>query len=154
MDDCVACLAESGVTPFGGNQPVITPATLLYWLDQQLPFLSGGERQKVRLALAFSLQPQVLLLDEPGNDLDSAGRAWLAGKLTAWRGCVLLVSHQPALLRSADGILELSGRQIKYYGTGYDDYLLIRQQEQQAQQQRLDHLRPADHAQSTVAAES
>ena len=46
MDDCVACLAESGVTPFGGNQPVITPATLLYWLDQQLPFLSGGERQK------------------------------------------------------------------------------------------------------------
>ena len=62
---------------------------------------SGGERQRSRLVGALVAGADVLLLDEPSNHLDLAGRDWLVERLTAHPGAVLVASHDRALLRRA-----------------------------------------------------
>ncbi len=68
-------------------------------IDQQLETLSGGALRRVLLALAFSAQPALLLLDEPEAGLDVRARALLATQLTAAKArgqAVLWVSHDDA----------------------------------------------------------
>lgn len=60
--------------------------------------LSAGERKRWQLALALSSEPSVLLLDEPSNHLDAAGRSQLAAALRRFEGVGILVSHDRALL--------------------------------------------------------
>ena len=62
--------------------------------------LSGGERVKAALAavLYAEVPPQLLLLDEPGNHLDLASLAALEQMLNQYRGSVVIVSHDQALL--------------------------------------------------------
>ncbi len=62
---------------------------------------SGGERQRARLVGALVAGADVLLLDEPSNHLDLAGRDWLVERLTAHEGAVLVASHDRALLQRA-----------------------------------------------------
>ena len=66
-----------------------------------LSTLSGGERLKAALAavLYAHAPPQLLLLDEPGNHLDLPSLAALEQMLSQFRGTLMLVSHDPALLR-------------------------------------------------------
>ncbi|WP_157463340.1 ATP-binding cassette domain-containing protein, partial [Deinococcus pimensis] len=60
--------------------------------------LSGGERTRLALALALLAEPDLLLLDEPTNHLDLRMREWLEERLLAWRGAVVLTSHDRELL--------------------------------------------------------
>ncbi len=69
--------------------------------DRPTAQLSGGERRRLALAAALAGEPELLVLDEPTNHLDLAMRAWLGRRLARWRGAVLLVSHDRALLDSA-----------------------------------------------------
>ncbi len=69
--------------------------TEVQYRETYLDALSGGERKKVFLALAFTLAPALLLLDEPTNSLDDDSRQILCELLQAWRGNVLVVSHDP-----------------------------------------------------------
>jgi ATPase subunit of ABC transporter with duplicated ATPase domains len=73
--------------------------------------LSGGERMRAGLAclLCADQAPELLLLDEPTNNLDLASQAALASALRAYRGCLVLVSHDPAVLRDAgvDRVVDL-----------------------------------------------
>lgn len=62
-------------------------------LDRPLDRLSGGERKKLYLAAALSKRAPVLLLDEPGNHLDSASLEFLAARLREYDGTVLLCAH-------------------------------------------------------------
>ncbi len=62
---------------------------------------SGGERQRARLVGALVAGADVLLLDEPSNHLDLAGRDWLVERLGAHAGAVLMASHDRALLQRA-----------------------------------------------------
>jgi len=61
---------------------------------------SGGERRRAAIERALERCPELLILDEPSEDLDEVGRRWLGHRLRAWRGGLIVVSHDPDLLRS------------------------------------------------------
>src|SRR5207249_3204015 len=76
--------------------------------DARMGSLSGGGRRRVALARALVGDPELLLLDEPTNHLDVEVIQWLEDALLEFRGGVLFVSHDRALLaRLATRILEL-----------------------------------------------
>ncbi len=92
-------------------------------LVQPLTTLSGGERNVLALAVALMRQPNLIILDEPGNHLDFAGLDWLEGFLQRFRGAVLIVSHNRYLLdRVVDTIWHLDGGTVKTYAGGYSDF--------------------------------
>lgn len=91
-------------------------------LDRLATSLSGGEQTRVRLAGLLLRQPDLLVLDEPTNHLDAEGRAAIADLLGRWPGGVVVVSHDRALLRRMDRIVELSRLGVATYGGGYDLY--------------------------------
>ena len=69
--------------------------------DQPVSTLSGGEKLRAALAAVLSAEPapQLLMLDEPTNNLDMLGTRRLRQALTAYRGALVVVSHDPAFLR-------------------------------------------------------
>jgi ATPase subunit of ABC transporter with duplicated ATPase domains len=64
-------------------------------IESQVRVLSGGEQAKVRLCKLINRETNVLLLDEPTNHLDADAKAELRRALTAYRGSVLLICHEP-----------------------------------------------------------
>jgi ABC transport system ATP-binding/permease protein len=87
--------------------------------------LSGGERNRLLLALLFTKPANLLILDEPTNDLDTETLELLEGLLLDYPGTVLLVSHDRAFLNNAvtsSLVLEGDGCVGEYVG-GYDDWL-------------------------------
>ena len=89
--------------------------------------LSGGERRRVALVRALLDAPDVLLLDEPTNPLDADAVEWLQGWLAAYKGAVLLVTHDRYLLEAvATRIVEVEDGETESYDGSYTDYLLER----------------------------
>jgi ABC transport system ATP-binding/permease protein len=88
-------------------------------------FLSGGERSRLLLAKLFTKPSNLLVLDEPTNDLDVETLELLESLLVEYQGTVLLVSHDRAFLNGvATSTLAIeSDGQVKEYDGGYDDYL-------------------------------
>ncbi len=86
--------------------------------------LSGGERRRVALCRLLLSEPDLLLLDEPTNHLDAETTAWLEKHLRAYKGSVILITHDRYFLDNVTGwILELDrGRGIPYEGN-YTAYL-------------------------------
>ena len=87
-------------------------------------FLSGGERNRVLLARLFSKPANVIVLDEPTNDLDTETLELLEEKLVEFTGTLLMVSHDRAFLNnvvSSTIVFEPTG--VKEYDGGYDDWL-------------------------------
>ncbi|QEY15086.1 ATP-binding cassette domain-containing protein [Cellvibrio sp. KY-GH-1] len=87
--------------------------------------LSGGERNRVLLAKLFSKAANLLVLDEPTNDLDVETLELLEEILTDYPGTILLVSHDRAFLNNiVSSVIAFEGRGnvIEYVG-GYDDWL-------------------------------
>ena len=88
-------------------------------------FLSGGERSRLLLAKLFTKPSNVLVLDEPTNDLDIETLELLEGLLVDYQGTVLLVSHDRAFLNdvvTSTFAIDEEGF-VKEYDGGYDDYL-------------------------------
>ena len=86
--------------------------------------LSGGERNRLLLARLFTKPANVLVLDEPTNDLDSETLELLEDLLVEFGGTVLLVSHDRAFLNEVCTsllVFEGEGRVVDYIG-GYDDW--------------------------------
>ncbi len=123
----------------------------LFWEDRPMDTLSGGERVKLRLALLLLASPDILLLDEPSNDLDLDTLAWLETFLLSLKTPVLYVSHdEPLLDRTANLIIHLerlSRRSVPRCTVariGYRAYFQERQagmarQAQQARKERAEH---------------
>ncbi len=79
--------------------------------------LSGGQRARLALARVLQEAPDILLLDEPTNNLNAGGRTLIAELLRGWRGCVIVASHDRALLACVDRIVEITnGRAISFGG--------------------------------------
>lgn len=86
--------------------------------DYPLDTLSGGERTRFTLARLLLLKPDLLMLDEPTNHLDMDTLNWLENYLTAYRGTVLVISHDRYFLdHVCNTIVEIvSGRSEQYRG--------------------------------------
>jgi ATP-binding cassette subfamily F protein uup len=96
--------------------------------------LSGGERNRLLLAKLFTKPSNVLVLDEPTNDLDIETLDLLEELLMEYAGTVLLVSHDRAFINdvvTSTLALEGEGRVIEYVG-GYDDWLRQSRRKNQA----------------------
>ncbi|WP_291197673.1 ABC-F family ATP-binding cassette domain-containing protein [Hyphomonas sp.] len=83
-----AYMAEAEIMEFGID-PEADPKTL-----------SGGQKRRAALAKAFAIQPTILLLDEPTNHLDVPMIEYLEGRLKAFNGVVLVVSHDRRFLET------------------------------------------------------
>jgi len=101
---------------------------LLHWglaglpLTQRLASLSGGQKTKVFLAGLAIHRPEIVLLDEPSNHLDTAGRQLLYDFIKASTGTLLVVSHDRKLLNLLPAVCELSRRGLTLYGGNYEFY--------------------------------
>jgi ATP-binding cassette ChvD family protein len=86
--------------------------------DADVASLSGGERRRVALCKLLLEAPEMLLLDEPTNHLDAETIAWLQNHLIAYKGTILIVTHDRYFLDDITSwILELDrGRGIPYEG--------------------------------------
>jgi ATP-binding cassette subfamily F protein uup len=96
--------------------------------------LSGGERNRLLLARLFTRPANVLVLDEPTNDLDIETLELLEFYLTDWPGTLLLVSHDRAFIDhvvTSTLVFEGGGRVQEYVG-GYQDWLRQRSEPEQA----------------------
>jgi ATPase subunit of ABC transporter with duplicated ATPase domains len=91
-------------------------------LGRRLGTLSGGQVVSLGLAAELLKQPDVLLLDEPTNNLDGEARERLTAVLRSWRGTLLLVSHDRALLEEIDRIAALDHGGIRWYGGTFTEY--------------------------------
>ncbi|UPQ90269.1 ATP-binding cassette domain-containing protein [Vibrio sinaloensis] len=100
--------------------------------------LSGGQLAKLQLWQLFQSDAQLLVLDEPSNHLDQAGRMWLRDQLRQFYGYVVLVSHDRLLLREMDQIWQLSSLGLTQYGGNYDHYYAQQQQHAAAIERQLD----------------
>ncbi len=96
---------------------------------QLAKFLSGGERNRLLLARLFKTPSNVLVLDEPTNDLDAETLELLEELVSNYVGTLLLVSHDRAFLNNVvTSIIAVDGSgDVKEYGGGYDDYQRARQ---------------------------
>lgn len=107
-------------------------------LERATASLSGGEQTRLRLAALLLGEPDLLILDEPTNHLDVEGRAAILALLEQWKGGAIVVSHDRALLRRMDRIVELSGLGAEIYGGGYDLYAERKAAERAAAARDLD----------------
>lgn len=124
----------------------LTPAQLLErlgfkaaQLSTPVSDLSGGQKRRLQLMLILLDQPNVLILDEPDNDLDIDMLAVVESLLDTWPGTLLLISHDRHLMeRVTDDQFALIDGRIRHVPGGVDEYLRL-----------LD-----EHADKTVEAES
>ena len=109
----------------------MTPAQLLERLEftrddlnEPVEDLSGGQKRRLALMLILLDEPNVLILDEPGNDLDTDMLAAVEGLLDGWPGTLLLVTHDRYLMeRVTDHQFALIDGKIRHLPRGIDEYL-------------------------------
>ncbi len=116
---------------------------LSYWqledldLNQQLDALSGGQKTRVLLAGISIHQPELVLMDEPSNHLDLAGRKLLYDFVQATTSTLLIVSHDRKLLSHLHLTCEMTPNGIAVYGGNYEFYSTQKQTELDALNQDL-----------------
>lgn len=127
----------------------LTPAQLLErlgfeqgHLSTPVCDLSGGQRRRLQLMLILLEKPNVLILDEPDNDLDIDMLSAVEGLLDSWPGTLVLITHDRYLMeRVTDDQFALIGGVLRHMPGGVDEYL--RRLEAQADAQQVASARPA-----------
>jgi len=109
----------------------VSPATLLEslgftsaHLNMPVNTLSGGQKRRLQLMLILLDSPNVLILDEPSNDLDTDMLVAVENVLDTWPGTLILVSHDRYLMeRVTDNQFALIGGKVIHVPRGVDEYL-------------------------------
>ena len=133
----VAAQKTSYVLGSGSKAVELTPGQLLERLgftNQQLATpvkdLSGGQKRRLQLLLILLQEPNVLILDEPTNDLDTDMLAAIEDLLDAWPGTLLVVSHDRYLIeRVTDRQVAILDGHLRDLPRGVDQYLELRKQQ-------------------------
>jgi ATP-binding cassette subfamily F protein uup len=92
--------------------------------DARIDTLSGGQRKRVTIAAALVLRPDLLILDEPTNQLDPDTIAWLESYLSGYTGALLIVTHDRYFLdRVTNRMLEIEAGTAQRFEGNYTRYL-------------------------------
>lgn len=134
----VAAQRTSYTIGSGSKAVELTPGQLLERLgftNQQLATpvrdLSGGQKRRLQLLLILLTEPNVLILDEPTNDLDTDMLAAIEDLLDSWPGTLLVVSHDRYLLeRVTDQQFAIVDAKLRHLPGGVDQYLELRAAQQ------------------------
>jgi ABC transport system ATP-binding/permease protein len=124
----------------GSKTQELTPAQLLErlgfstaQLSTPIRDLSGGQQRRLQLLLILLDQPNVLILDEPTNDLDTDMLAVIEDLLDSWPGTLIVVSHDRYFLeRVTDQQYAILRHQLRHLPGGVDEYLRLRAAESAA----------------------
>lgn len=101
----------------------------LGFTDFSIPvhILSGGQRKKAALAAALLSRSEILILDEPTNHLDNSMTEWLEGWLRAYRGALVMVTHDRYFLDLVcNRIVELDKTKLYTYKENYEGFLALK----------------------------
>ena len=143
LDDPVRVVISSLRTEYtigtGSKAQALTPAQLLErlgfssaQLSTPVKDLSGGQKRRLQLLLILLDQPNVLILDEPTNDLDTDMLAAMEDLLDSWAGTLIVVSHDRYFLeRVTDQQFAILGGHLRHLPGGVDEYLRLRKLEGQ-----------------------
>jgi ATP-binding cassette, subfamily F, member 3 len=115
-------------------------------LHTPVQHLSGGQKNMAALARVLLQEPDLLLLDEPSNHLDITATEWLESVLRAYRGTVVVISHDRYFLdRVVDEIMELEQHRLQRYVGNYSAYVTARtarlEQQRKAYEQQQAEIR-------------
>jgi ATP-binding cassette subfamily F protein uup len=124
----------------GSRAQELTPGQLLErmgfasaQLSTPVKDLSGGQKRRLQLLLILLEQPNVLILDEPTNDLDTDMLAAMEDLLDTWPGTLLVVSHDRYFIeRVTDQQYAILGGHLRHLPGGVDEYLRLRERERAA----------------------
>ncbi|MEU1972727.1 ABC-F family ATP-binding cassette domain-containing protein [Microbacterium sp. NPDC019599] len=125
----------------GSKAQELTPGQLLERMGFQsaqlstpVKDLSGGQQRRLQLLLILLEQPNVLILDEPTNDLDTDMLAALEDLLDSWPGTLIVVSHDRYFIeRVTDQQYAIFDRHLRHLPGGVDEYLRLRSVQQARQ---------------------
>ncbi|MBL9015149.1 MAG: ABC-F family ATP-binding cassette domain-containing protein [Myxococcales bacterium] len=128
----------------------IAAALQLPPMEARIGNLSNGERRRVALGHALLGRSEVLVLDEPTNHLDTPTVEWLEGRLAAWPGALIVVTHDRYFLdRVATRILEVDRGKVYAYEGDYAEFLMKQAErlatEAEAEYQRVSFIRREIH---------
>ena len=130
----ISRLRTSFTVGTGSKAQELTPGQLLEQmvfassqLSTQVKNLSGGQKRRLQLLLILLNQPNVLILDEPTNDLDTDMLAAMEDLLDSWPGTLIVVSHDRYFLeRVTDQQYAILQRHLRHLPKGVDEYLKLR----------------------------
>lgn len=104
-----------------------------------LATLSGGQRSRAALAALIFAEPDFLLIDEPTNNLDRAGRKAVIDLIRGWTKGAIIVSHDRELLEEMEVIVELTSLGATRYGGNYSAFRQRKDAELNAADRNLAH---------------
>ncbi len=130
----LANLRTTYVFGTGSKAQELTPGQLLErlgfssaQLSTPVKDLSGGQQRRLQLLLILLAQPNVLILDEPTNDLDTDMLSAMEDLLDSWPGTLIVVSHDRYFLeRVTDQQYGILGGRLRHLPGGVDEYLRLR----------------------------
>ena len=101
--------------------------------EETVDHLSGGQKKRLALAAALASPSDVLILDEPTNHLDYEMAEWLEGQLKAYKGSVVMVTHDRYFLdRTCNCIAELERGKLYRYQANYEGFLQLKSEREQS----------------------
>jgi ATP-binding cassette subfamily F protein uup len=151
-DDRVSDVIAQKKTSYAVGDKELSPSQLLErlgftsaQLSTPVRDLSGGQQRRLQLLLILLDEPNLLILDEPTNDMDTDMLAAIEDLLDSWPGTLIVVSHDRYLLeRVTDNQYAILGGTLRHLPRGVDEYLQLKTSAPVPTQRQRTHQREVD----------